>query len=106
MRTIKVSLFLFTASDLVTEAPDEEYIEEDEDQGFFTRTRTRIKLSLFLFTASDLVTEAPDEEFVEEDESKGFFQDNKKITFYLVCPLFVFCYGGSCLVYAIGKGYK
>ncbi len=81
---IKISLFICTASDLRT-----------------------IKFSLFLyFTASDLVTEAPDEEFVEEDESKGFFQDNKKITFYLVCPLFVFCYGGSCLVYAIGKGYK
>ncbi len=60
------------------------------------------------FTADgEGVTEATDNtEVVEEEEEKGFFQDNKKVTFYIVLPLFVFCYGGSCVVYAIGKTYR
>ena len=54
-----------------------------------------------------MVTAPPDDtEFVETEEEKGFLQDNRKLVFYLVLPLFVLCYGGSCVIYAIGKCWR
>ena len=35
----------------------------------------------------------------EEEEEEG----PSNMALYIVMPLFVFCYGGSCLIYCIGK---
>lgn len=53
------------------------------------------------------MTEAPDNtEYIEPEEEKSFFEDKRKVTFYLVVPLFVACYSGSCIIYAIGKCWR
>ena len=47
-----------------------------------------------------------DTEYVVPEEEKGFFQDQTKLTYFLVLPLFCLCYGGTCCIYTVGKTWR